>query len=445
MIRQIILANEPVIRKKLRPVRQFDQNLATLVQDLVDTMIFANGAGLAANQIGVDAQVFVVGIGSKPQVFVNPNLKILKSDRRALDEGCLSVPGFRGPVPRSGSVELTYQDLTGKRKKLRATGFLARVLQHEYDHLQGKLYLDRVTNKKAVTKVLPVRVAFFGSGKFATPALISLVGLDWTFDFLTVGVVTRPPRPVGREQELTPTPVAKTAEHFNLPVLTPEELDEKFLKEFGKWKADLIVLADYDKLLPKKLLNLPKFGGVNVHPSLLPKYRWSSPIQNAILSGDKETGVAVIKMNTKLDQGDIIGQFKLGIEDSDTYTTLSEKLAQLGAIALRDVLPAYVHGDIKGIPQPKEGVSHAPKLTKELGKIEEKDTDEEIVRKVRALNPWPGVYTTWQGKRIKVLAAHLEDGTLILDELQVEGGKPLSWGDFRNGYPGFSLPGRKRS
>lgn len=445
MIRQIVAADQTITRRKLKPVRRFDLGLETLVLDLIDTMIFANGAGLAANQIGVDAQIFVTGVGPKTQIFINPKLKTLPSKDTSLDEGCLSVPGYRGPVIRPTAVEISFQDLKGHHRKLTARGYLARVLQHEYDHLQGKIYLDHITDRSLVEKVVPTRVAFFGSGKFAVPIFVSLVGLNWTFDFQTVGVVTQPAKPAGRKKELTETPVFQTAGHFNLPVLTPTQLDQAFLKNFKAWQIDLIVLADYDKLLPPQLLKMPKYGGVNVHPSLLPKYRWSSPIQNAILNGDLETGVTIIQMNEKLDQGGILGQYKLPILDSDNYVNLSEKLANLGALALRDVLPAYVAGDIKPIAQPKEGVTTAPKLTKELGLIEPSDSAQAIVRKVRALNPWPGVYTVWKGKRIKILVAHLEENRLILDRLQSEGGKPMSWPDFKNGYPDFSLGGVEAS
>src|SRR5581483_1552955 len=130
---------------------------------------FANGAGLAASQIGADLQVFVTGIGPRPQVFINPKLKVLPGKKDSLEEGCLSVPGFRGPVVRSTAVEITYDDLKGRRKKQTVRSYLARVIQHEYDHLQGKLYLDHITDKTIIQKVEPVRVAFFGSGEFAVP------------------------------------------------------------------------------------------------------------------------------------------------------------------------------------------------------------------------------------------------------------------------------------
>lgn len=441
MIRQIVLADQPILRKKLRPVKTFDDGLSSLVADMIDTMTFANGAGLAANQIGVDAQIFVTGIGPKPQVFINPKLKIIFSRRDLLEEGCLSVPGYRGPVHRPTTVEITYDNLKGVRRKQIVRGYLARVLQHEYDHLQGKLYIDHIKEKKQIEAVEPIRVAFFGSGEFAVPILVSLLGLlNWTFDFLTVGVVTQPARPAGRKQELTPTPIYRVAEKFGVKVLTPEKLDQKFMTEFKKWKVDLIVLSDYHKLLPAELLQLPRYGGVNVHPSLLPKYRWSAPIQNAILNGDRQTGVTLMQMNEKLDQGGIIAQYKLPIDSRDTYVTLSGKLSQVGAQMIRDNLYYYASGKIKVAPQKESEVTTAPMLGSNAGEIKATDTPAQIVRKVRALNPNPGVYTNWNGKRVKILAAHLEGRKLALDQLQIEGGKPLSWKDFKNGYPEFKLP-----
>ncbi|HET7713020.1 MAG TPA: methionyl-tRNA formyltransferase [Patescibacteria group bacterium] len=439
MIRQIVLADQAVIRRKLKTVTRFDTELKKIVQDLLDTMIFANGAGLAANQIGVDAQIFVTGIGPKPQVFINPKLKILTSKAVSLEEGCLSVPGYRGPVKRSSSVEITYDDLSGRRKKRIAKGYLARVLQHESDHLQGRLYLDHINDPALVQKVIPTKVAFFGSGHFAVPILISLVGLNWTFDFQTVGVVTQPARPAGRKKELRETPVALTAKHFGLSILTPDRLDQNFLEELKKWQVDLIVLADYGKILPANLLKLPRYGALNIHPSLLPKYRGATPIQQTILNGDEETGVTLIKMSPEVDAGGILGQYKMKVNPRSTTLSLSESLSQLGAMILRDLLPYYISGEIKAKPQSKEGLVAAPKLPRELGRVEPGDTPQDIDRKVRALSPWPGVYTFWKGKRVKILSTHLERGQLVVERLQPEGGKEMSWNEFKNGYPEFSL------
>ena len=439
MIRQIVLADKPIIRKRLQPVKKFDQGLRELVSDMIDTMTFANGAGLAANQVGVDTQVFVTGVGPKPQVFINPKLKTLFSRRDLIEEGCLSVPGYRGPVHRPTAVEITYDNLKGQRRKKTVRGYLARVLQHEYDHLQGKLYIDHIKNRDAIEEVKPTRIAFFGSGEFAVPALISLLGLNWTFDFLTAVVVTQPPRLTGRKQELTETPVNEVANKFGVAVMTPEKLDEKFLADLKSRQIDLIVLTDYHQLLPAELLKLPRFGGVNIHPSLLPRYRGSAPIQSAILNGDRTTGVTLMKMNEKLDQGGVITQYKLPIEENDTYLTLRDKLSNVGAQMIRDNLYYYVTGQLKPTPQKKAGVSNAPMIKSSDGEIKPTDSPARVVRKVRALNPNPGAYSTWKGKRVKILAAHLENGQLVLDEIQMEGGKPMSWKDFRNGYPDFRL------
>ena len=441
MIRQIVLADQAIIKRKLKSVTKFDANLKNLVQDLTDTMIFANGAGLAANQIGIDAKVFVIGIGPKPQVFINPKLKILSSKSSSLEEGCLSVPGYRGLVKRSPEVEITYDDIRGKRRKLRASSYLARVLQHESDHLEGKLYLDYIKDPSLVEKVVPTRIAFFGSGNFAVPILLSLVGLNWTFDFQTVGVVTQPARPAGRKKKLRKTPVEVATQHFGLPILTPERLDHSFLEKLKRWRVELIILADYGKILPSEILNFPKYGALNVHPSLLPKYRGATPIQQTILNGDEESGVTLIRMVPQVDAGGILGQYKLKIDPRTTFVGLLDSLSQLGAMIVRDLLPYYVSGDLKPKPQLKKGLKLAPKLPQDLGKIEPKDTALDIDRKVRALNPWPGVYTIWKGKRIKILAAHLENEKLVLDRLQPEGSTEMSWQEFKNGYPEFSLNG----
>src|SRR5437588_10807655 len=310
MIRQIVLADDPILRRKLKPVKKFDRDLILLAQDLIDTMIFANGAGLAANQIGIDAQIFVTGLAPKPQIFINPKVKILSSKDSEIEEGCLSLPGYRRNVKRSQEVEITFDDLKGKRRKKLVKGYLARVLQHETDHLQGKTYIDRIPDKSQIHEVEPIRIAFFGSGNFAVPTLVSLIGLNWTFDFQTVVAITQPPRPTGRKGELTKTPIQQAAERFHLPLLPPEKLDDKLIEQLKKEKVDLIVLADYGKILPAKVLETPKLGGVCLHPSLLPKYRGATPIEHTILSGDEKTGVTLFKMNSGVDTGEAIGQYE---------------------------------------------------------------------------------------------------------------------------------------
>lgn len=440
MIRQIVLADDPILRRKLKPVKKFDRNLLLIVQDLIDTMIFANGAGLAANQIGIDAQIFVTGITQKPQIFVNPKIKVLGPKNSEMEEGCLSLPGYRGPVKRSQEIEVTFDDLKGKRRKKVVKGYLARVLQHEIDHLQGKTYVDHIEDKSQVHEITPIRIAFFGSGQFAVPVLVSLVGLNWTFDFQTVLAVTQSAKPTGRKGELAKTPVQLTAERFNLPLVAPEKLDDEFVKKLQDEKIDLIVLADYGKILPAKILETPQYGGLCLHPSLLPKYRGATPIQHAILNGDEKTGVTLFKMNSKIDSGEIIGQYETSLAPNETYESLEHRLSQLASLMIRDLLPYYTSEEVKLEPQDKEKVSDAPKLTPEAGEIKPYDSAEEIVRKVRALNPEPGVYTTWKNKRIKILAAHLEDNQLVLDVLQPGGSKPMLWKDFKNGYPDFALP-----
>lgn len=439
MIRQIVLADDPILKRKLKPVKNFNRDLAVLVQDLIDTMIFANGAGLAANQIGVDAQVFVTGIGKRPEVFINPKLKLLGSKDDVTDEGCLSLPGYRGEVKRSQEVEITFDDLKGRRRKKTVKGYLARVLQHETDHLQGRTYIDRLEDRAKLQEIEPIRVAFFGSGEFAIPTLVSLIGLNWTADFQTVVAVTQPARPSGRKGELEKTPVQLAAERFSLPTLTPETLDDKFLEEFKKQNTDLIVLADYGKILPKALLELPKYGAVCLHPSLLPKYRGATPIEHTILNGDEKTGVTLFKMNPKVDTGEIIGQYETKVSENEIYLTLRGRLAQLAALMVRDLLSYYTSEELKPEAQSEEGASSAPKFAPDAGEIKSTDTPEQVVRKVRALNPNPGTYVIWKGKRVKILLAHLEENVPILDVLQPEGSKPMLWADFKNGYPDFTL------
>jgi len=212
--------------------------------------------------------------------------------------------------------------------------------------------------------------------------------------FPVVAVVTQPDKPKGRELKLTPSPVKTLAEKLKLQVLQPlKARDEKFISQLCELKPDLIVVVAYGQILPQSILDLPKFGCVNVHTSLLPKYRGASPIQSAILNGETETGVTIMKMDAGLDTGEIISQAHTPILPEDNSQTLHDRLAQLGAELLAETIPDYVAGKISPQPQPAEGASYAAKIKKEDGKIDWNEPAGKILNRLRAFTPWPGVFT----------------------------------------------------
>ncbi len=236
-----------------------------------------------------------------------------------------------------------------------------------------------------------LRIVFFGSAELSCASLDALThapGIE------VVAVVTQPDRPKGRELKLHPSPVKELALRARLPVLQPERArEEKFLEELRRLQPDLMAVAAYGQILPQSILDLPRFGCLNVHTSLLPKYRGAAPIQWAILNDERETGVTIMKMDAGLDTGDILAQQSTPIHTDDNSESLHDRLAKLGADLLVQTIPDYVAGKIQPRAQPTDGVSRAPKIKKEDGRIEWKLPARAIWNRVRAFTPWPGAFT----------------------------------------------------
>jgi methionyl-tRNA formyltransferase len=211
--------------------------------------------------------------------------------------------------------------------------------------------------------------------------------------------------------KLQPSAVKEVALAAGLPVMQPEKArDPAFVEQLRGWRPDLIVVAAYGQLLPQSLLDIPPHGCLNVHASLLPRWRGAAPIQWAILAGDKETGVTIMKIDVGLDTGDMLTTVTTPILDSDNAQTLHDRLARLGAELLVQTIPPYLAGQIRPRPQPAEGVTYARKLTKEDGRLDWRQSARELWLKVRALNPWPGAYAYLNegGPMIKIWEAALE-------------------------------------
>lgn len=249
------------------------------------------------------------------------------------------------------------------------------------------------------------RIVFMGSPDFSVP---SLEALTKTFD--VVAVVTQPDKPSGRGKEIFESAVKKFALEKRLKIFQPPQLRgpacKRWQEKIKELNPDLIVVAAYGKILPKELLEIPKFGAINVHASLLPKYRGASPISEAIIQGESETGVTIMLMDEGMDTGDILSQEKIVIASDDTTATLSQKLSVLGAKLLIKTLKKYLAGEIKPQKQDDSLATYTKILKKEDGKINWNDSAFTIERKIRAYNPWPGTWTT----RIKMLKATAEAG-----------------------------------
>lgn len=238
-----------------------------------------------------------------------------------------------------------------------------------------------------------------GTPDFSVPVLRQLIQDGYEI----VGVVTQPDRPVGRKRVLTPPPVKVEAEKHGIPVLQPEKIRLK--EEVDKilaLKPDLIVTAAFGQILPKELLEVPKYGCINVHASLLPELRGGAPMQYAILQGKQKTGITIMYMAEKLDAGDIITTTEVPITDVDTLGTLHDKLSEAGAKLLSETLPLLLEGKLTAIPQDESLATFAPTIKRDQEKIDWTKTGEEIYNHVRALNPYPGAFTLLAGQNLKI-------------------------------------------
>jgi methionyl-tRNA formyltransferase len=294
------------------------------------------------------------------------------------------------------------------------------------------------------------KIVFMGSPDFAVP---SLAALARKFD--VVGVVTQPDRPAGRGRILTSPPVKLLADQLGIPAIQPEKLREpSSFTQLQSWKPDLIIVAAFGQILRKNVLELPPLGCINVHASLLSRWRGAAPIQAAILHGDAQTGISIMKMDAGVDTGAILAQKVVGITPEDTAGTLSDRLAQIGSIFLCEVLPDYLEGKLIPKLQDESMATYAGMIQKEEGMLDFNQPAEVLARRVRAYNPWPSAFMFWEGQTLKIHKAHPKDGVsfpgkhgienrlpavgtvngwLVLEEVQPAGKKNMLGNAFLSG------------
>jgi methionyl-tRNA formyltransferase len=291
-------------------------------------------------------------------------------------------------------------------------------------------------------------IVFMGSPEFSLPVLRLLAQ-----HYQVAGVVTQPDRPKGRGQTLTPPPVKVQSMELGLPVIQPRRLHEPVaMEQLQAWQPDLIVVAAFGQILKPEVLDLPRHGCINVHASLLPRWRGAAPIPAAILHSDVQTGVTIMRMDPGVDTGPILSQRAIPILPDDTSRILSERLAVLGAELLIETLPGYLAGQLVPLAQDETHATYAPMLKKEDGELDFTQPAVDLARRVRAFNPWPGAFTVWQRQILKIHHAHsitdqwiltpkpppgaqvihaglpalvTGDGLLALDEVQPAGKKPM--------------------
>lgn len=308
------------------------------------------------------------------------------------------------------------------------------------------------------------RIVFMGTASFSLAVLKMLIEEDYNI----VGVVTQPDRYVGRKKVLTMPDVKVEALKYDIPVIQPARIKEDY-QAVADLKPDLIITAAYGQIVPQAVLDIPRLGCINVHASLLPLYRGGAPVHQAIIDGQEKTGVTIMYMVKKMDAGDMIAQKEIPILEEDTVGILYDRLSDLGAELLKETLPDILKGINQRIPQDENLVTYAPTLSREDERLDWNMSARQVYNKVRGTNPWPGSYTTYQGKTVKIWAgqvhqcenamkhhAHQDNGTIVkifkdaigvkvndgvylITELQLEGKKRMSVKDYLNGHCIFEV------
>ena len=300
-----------------------------------------------------------------------------------------------------------------------------------------------------------MRIVYMGTPEFAVAPLEWLLEIGET----VVWVFTQQDKPQGRGMKMAPPPVKKAALEHDLPVFQPRSFKkEEAFQQLKDLEPDLVVVTAYGQILPKRVLELPRYGCVNVHASLLPDYRGASPIQQVILRGETKTGVTIMQMDRGLDTGDILLMQEVPIGPRETADSLHDKLAVLGKETLCLFMEKLKKGEITPEPQPKECRFYAPLIKKQDGQIHFTESAVTIDRMARGLTPWPGIFTTFQGKTIKLFGIHVKegsggepgaildcspegltvacpDGQVVIDQLQAPGGKRMACVDYFRGHP----------
>ena len=305
-----------------------------------------------------------------------------------------------------------------------------------------------------------LRVVYMGTPEFSVGPLKRL---NETYD--VVMVVTQPDKKIGRKQEIKFSPVKEYAIENNIEVFQPVKIREDYKEVLDK-NPDVIITCAYGQIIPKEILNYPKYRCINIHASLLPKYRGGAPIHHSIINGDEYTGISIMYMDEKMDSGDILYQKAIKIEDTDNVGTMFEKLSVLGSDMIIDSLPKIISGEIKPIKQNEAEVTYAFNISKEDEKIDFNNSSKDIFNKIRGLNPFPVGYSLLEGKRVKIFSSKVgnsnkdgkigeiinvykdgigiktSDGEIILLEIQIEGKKKTSVKDYLNGINKEDLLGK---
>ena len=454
--REIVQDGEKVLREVAEPVPESlfgSKELDTLIADMAEALdAFPEGVALAAPQVGVSWRLFIVrrdrtidakrdesGKLSTPhqlepeiEVYVNPEIVKTSRKRARADEGCLSVHGVYGTTKRHERVTIKARRPDGGHIQRGAGGLMAQIFEHEIDHLNGILFTDhaehliRLPAQAGIPSGSMHSFAYFGTPRVASDTLALLIERG----FVPAIVVTSPDAPKGRGLALTQSETKALALAHTIPVMTPENLDAEAVATIRAFGCEYAVCVAYGKIFPEELINAFPGGVLNVHYSLLPKYRGATPVETALLRGESETGVTIQKMVKELDAGDILAQETTPIAPDETARELRPRLIELGARLLVDTLPEYLGSNVTLVPQDASRATRAYKIKKEDGLLSlpagrqgSPQQDLENWNKYRAYADSIGTYFMKNGKRMKIALAEFAKGEFRVLRVIPEGKK----------------------
>lgn len=439
-MKEIVQEGAAILREEAKPVPEElfgSDELRKLVDQMAESLDqFPEGVALAAPQIGVPYRLFIVRKdrtlepGALPsdhtpeiEAYANPEIVKTSRKRAKSDEGCLSVHGLYGVTHRHERVTIKARGIDGVHIMRGAGGLMAQIFEHEIDHLNGILFIDHAEHLFKIEHHARKPFLFFGTPSVASDTL----GLLIQNGFVPSMVVTSPDAPKGRGLSLTPSPTKVLALLHGIPVITPEKLDDETIEKIARLECAYAVVVAYGKIFPEKLISAFPLGVLNVHYSLLPKYRGATPLEGALLAGETKTGVTIQKMVKQLDAGDILAQNEVDIEPSDTAKELRPRLIQEGAELLIETLERFEHGEITLIAQDPLLATHTHKMKKEDGLLDVHADGETNWNKYRAYADTIGTYFMENGTRMKITAATYTKGRFVVERVIPEGRKEIAY------------------
>lgn len=445
-MKEIVQDGAGVLREIAKPVPEEmfgSAELSQLVNDMAEALDrYPEGVAIAAPQIDVSYRLFIVRkdrtlpsygnakAGEPPpeakpeiEVYINPEIVKTSRKRAKADEGCLSVHGVYGTTKRHGRVTIKARRADGARFTRGAGGLLAQIFEHEVDHLNGILFIDHAERLIRIPHGAQQRFAYFGTPKVASDTLAVLI----EHGFVPSVVITSPDALKGRGLTLTQSETKVFALAHDIPVMTPEKLDAQAIADISAFGCDYAVVVAYGKIFPETLIKAFPKGVLNVHYSLLPKYRGATPLETALLAGENETGVTIQKMVKELDAGDVLAQEATSIAENETARELRPRLIQMGSNLLVKTISEYLEEKITPIVQDATLATRAYKIKKEDGLLSLDAPAEDNWNKYRAYADSIGTYFFDNGKRVKIIKASLKNNKFNIERVIPEGKREMAY------------------